>query len=270
MKIGISNIAWDPAEDEAVFQLLSRHRVRSVDVVPGKYIPDVTNPSEQNIRNVRDWWGARGIEITGMQALLFGTTGLNIFGDAASRAATLNHLRSVAAVASGLGARPLVFGSPRNRDRKDLANSAVENLAVSFFRDLAVIAEDAGVIFCLEPNPPVYGCNFMTTTQEAAAIVRLVDRPAIRLQLDTGAMFINREDPSTVIPQVADIIGHVHLSEPELIELGSADSPHAEVASALLRVNVAVVATIEMKRQAEGSNIDAIDRALAFAVQMYS
>ena len=80
MRMAISNIAWDVAEDEVIAQLLDRYGIDAVDVAPGKYFPDPANASDDDIKRVRDWWAERGIEITGMQALLFGTSGLNVFG----------------------------------------------------------------------------------------------------------------------------------------------------------------------------------------------
>ena len=35
MRVAISNIAWDPAEDEDVARLLQRHHVDAIDVAPG-------------------------------------------------------------------------------------------------------------------------------------------------------------------------------------------------------------------------------------------
>lgn len=89
MRIAISNIAWDVSDDEAVAALLRRYEVDAIDTAPGKYFPDPRQATLDDINRVRHGWEARGIEITGMQALLFGTTGLNLFGDAATRAAML-------------------------------------------------------------------------------------------------------------------------------------------------------------------------------------
>ena len=55
MRIAISNIAWDPAEDEAVAALLHRYQVDAIDVAPGKYFPDPTIASDQDIQRVRHW-----------------------------------------------------------------------------------------------------------------------------------------------------------------------------------------------------------------------
>ena len=84
MRLAISNIAWDVAEDEVIAQLLGRYGIDAVDVAPGKYFPDPANASDDEIKRVRAWWAERGMEITGMQALLFGTSGLNMFGSPSS------------------------------------------------------------------------------------------------------------------------------------------------------------------------------------------
>jgi len=80
MRLAISNIAWDITEDEAVAALLQRHQVDAIDIAPGKYFPQPGKATAAEIGAVKSWWAERGIEITGMQALLFGTTGLNVFG----------------------------------------------------------------------------------------------------------------------------------------------------------------------------------------------
>jgi sugar phosphate isomerase/epimerase len=269
VRVAISNLAWDVAEDEAVATQLARHRVDAVDLAPGKYFPDPPNARVEDISRVRQWWKARGIEITGLQALLFGTSGLNLFGPPESRAAMLDRLRAICRIGEHLGARWLVFGSPKNRDRSGLADAEVEPHAVAFFRDLGAIAGSHGVCICLEPNPARYGCNFMTTTAETAGIVRTVGHPAIRLQLDAGALTLNGEDAERIVASHADIIGHVHASEPDLVPLGLGTTDHGRVAGALRRHAPDRVVSIEMLPAKDEPHGAAIERALALATRAY-
>jgi hypothetical protein len=113
MRLAISNIAWDVSEDLAVAKHLNKFDIDAIDIAPGKYFPDPTDAKDADIESVRRWWAEHGIEITGMQALLFGTTGLNVFGDSQSQAAMLTHLTAVCRIGAGLGATRLVFGSPK-------------------------------------------------------------------------------------------------------------------------------------------------------------
>lgn len=122
MRLAISNIAWDVSEDDAAASLLLRYGIDAIDVAPGKYFSIPAKTEDRDIAEVRGWWAARGIEITGMQALLFGTSGLNVFGSADVQHATLLYLAEVFRIGAGLGATRLVFGSPKNRDRTGLTD----------------------------------------------------------------------------------------------------------------------------------------------------
>jgi sugar phosphate isomerase/epimerase len=269
MRVGISAIAWDRPEDDAVAALLRQHALDAIDIAPGKYFPDPSAATAAQALEVRRWWAERGLAITGMQSLLFGTVGLNLFGPAPVRHAMLEHLGAVARIAGLLGAERLVFGSPRNRDRQGLADAEAFSQAVDFFRLLAQRARDAGVCFCLEPNPPRYGANFMTTTAETAAVVAAVADPAIRLQLDTGALHINGEDIEQVLTDFGHLIGHVHASEPDLITLGDGGVDHGAAALALRRHMPQTLVTVEMVATAQEPHLTAIHRALAVASRCY-
>ncbi|WP_349569999.1 sugar phosphate isomerase/epimerase family protein [Azotobacter salinestris] len=269
MRLAISNIAWERDEDPAIAGLLQARGIDAIDVAPGKYFPEPGQASEREIERVRQWWSARGIEITGMQALLFGTRGLNLFGAAQVREAMLDHLAAVCRIGAHLGARRLVFGSPKNRDRSGLDDRTAQALAVPFFRRLGDIARAEGVILCLEPNPPRYGANFLTGSLETAHFVRLVEHPAIRMQLDTGTLTLNGEDPRAVLEDCSALVGHVHLSEPDLLPLGDGGADHPGLAGALARFLPGHVATVEMLASTTEPHAAAIARALDVAIHHY-
>lgn len=269
MRLAISNIAWDVDEDEAIAGLLQRFGVDAIDVVPGKYFPDPSKATDEDIASVRRWWSERGIEITGMQALLFGTTGLNVFDTPEVQDAMLQHLAAVCHIGAGLGAKRIVFGSPKNRDRTGLSDQEAMDVAVPFFRRLGDIAQSYGVLICLEPTPPCYGANFMTTSAETSQVVEQVAHPAVRMQLDTGALTINGEDPTAVLQDWAIFIGHVHASEPELLPLGDGKTDHGKVFAALAQHRPNHVVTIEMLATKNEPHEVSIERALNVAIQHY-
>jgi sugar phosphate isomerase/epimerase len=269
MRLAISNIAWDVAEDEDLAKLLKQFNVDAIDIAPGKYFPEPAKATAADIQKVRQWWADRGIEITGMQALLFGTVGLNVFGPNDVQDALLAHLAAVCRIASGLGATRLVFGSPKNRDRTGLTDEQALSEAVSFFRRLGDIAFEQKVIICLEPNPTCYGANFMTTSAETAHVVRSVAHPAIRMQLDTGALTINGESAAAVLENCADLIGHVHASEPNLVPLGDLETDHGSIYDALVRFIPDHVVSIEMVATKDEPHLAAIERALTCVCNAY-
>jgi D-psicose/D-tagatose/L-ribulose 3-epimerase len=269
VRLAISNIAWDLQEDLAVAKLLGMFAVDAIDVAPGKYFPDPMSTKDADIANVRQWWADHGIEITGMQSLLFGTTGLNVFGDSKSQEAMLKHLRAVFRIGAGLGATRLVFGSPKNRDRSDLSDVQTLEQAVGFFRRLGDAAKDHGVSVCLEPNPTRYGANFMTTSEETAHVVAAIGHGSIRMQFDSGALTINGESPVAVLECSAGLIGHVHASEPDLVPLGDGGTDHRLLHEALNRYLPDHLISIEMVATKAESHLQSIERALTYAVDCY-
>jgi sugar phosphate isomerase/epimerase len=269
MRLAISNIAWDAVEDEAIVKLLHRFGVDAIDVAPGKYFSEPAKATDEDIVHIRNWWSERGIEITGMQALLFGTTGLNVFGLPEVQDAMLQHLTAVCRIGGALGAKRLVFGSPKNRDRSGLSDQVAMDMAVSFFRRLGDIAQNHGVIICLEPNPTCYGANFMTTSAETAQVVDRIAHPAVWMQLDTGAVAINGEDPAAVLQDYAAFIGHVHASEPDLLPLGDGGTNHGQMFAALKQHLPDHVVSIEMLATGNEPHEASIERALNVAIRHY-
>lgn len=219
MKLSISNIAWNVADDDKVAKLLNSLKVSYIDTAPGKYFLDIKNVTDEEIIKVRQWWQDRNIQFAGMQSLLFGTIGLNLF-DIQTQQTMLQHLEKVCYIGALLGATRLVFGSPKNRDRSNLDDKSANDIALDFFNKLGNIAKSEGVIICLEANPVCYGTNFLTTTKEVADFVKELNHKNIRLQLDMGTVYTNHEEFSD-IGKYAELIGHIHLSEPNLVKLNS-------------------------------------------------
>ena len=269
MRIAISNIAWDVSDDESVAQLLHKYGIDAIDVAPGKYFPNPESVHSEQISRVRNWWSDRGIATTGMQALLFGTSGLNLFGSDESREAMLLHLNHICRIASELGASKMVFGSPKNRDRTGRSDEKTYEIATEFFRKLGDIAGKHGVVICLEPNPTRYGANFMVNSTETANIVLAVSHSAIRMQLDTGALTINGECPETIIRKYAALIGHIHASEPDLVLLGDGKTDHSRIAKIIGSLLPEQIISIEMLPSATIPNIVSLERAIILAIHHY-
>jgi sugar phosphate isomerase/epimerase len=269
MRIAASNIAWDPAEDLAMAALFAKYSVDAVDIAPAKYFPDPVHATTSEIEAVRVRWAEWGIAITGMQALLFGSTGLNVFGSKEIRRELLERLAAVCRIGAGLQAPRLVFGSPKNRDRSGWDDAATFEIAVDFFRELGTIASEHQVWICLEPNPQRYGANFMTNSAETAGIVAAVAHPAIRMQFDSGALTINREDAQQVIESFGKWVGHVHASEPDLVPLGDGDTDHALIGRLLSQKLPEQVVTIEMIATKDEPHLTSVERALQVATRNY-
>ncbi len=267
MRLSFSNLAWEREHDPAMRELLNEAGVDAIDLVPGRYLSDPVRATDVELDAIRREWNDAGIEIVGLQALLFGTQGLNVFGSRDSQEAMLTHFDGICRLGSRLGARHLVFGAPRNRDAAGWEPAAARRHAVEFFTRLGEIAARHAVVVCLEPNPARYHCNFMTTTAEAAGIVQAVGLPQIRLQFDTGTVCVNREDAAAELAAHGSLVGHVHLSEPDLAPLGSLETDHENYGRAMrfaLRDRVVAIEMLPAEDRLAGAR-----RALAVAFNAY-
>ena len=267
--LAISNIAWDTAIDLDVAEILRKLEVNCIDIAPGKYFADFASTADDSVLKVRQWWLDRGISIIGMQSLLFGTQGLNLFGSQDVQKKMLDHLAHVCRIGSLLGAKKLVFGSPKNRDREGLQESQTNQIALNFFYQLGEIAKEHGVDICLEPNPPCYGANFLTKTLDTFHFVSKLSHPNIKMQLDTGAFFINEESFS-LLGMIRNQIGHIHISEPNLSVLGTEFVDHMTMGARLKEVCPLIPRTIEMLNKNPASSISSIEQAINLAKRYYA
>lgn len=269
MRIAISNIAWNIAEDNEMAGLLSQYSIDAIDIAPSKYFQNIATATSDDIRCVRSFWEKNGIEITGMQSLLFGTEGLNVFGSEESQEKMLVHLSTICRIGHELGAKKLVFGSPKNRLKGGLSSSEAKEIAHNFFSKLGDIAQSHEVSICLEPNPECYGADFMTNSYEAYEVVKSINHDAIKMQLDLGAITINQESIDGVLSLTHNMIGHIHISEPNLSIIGDVGVDHSIYAEAMNKKGIDTPLCIEMLEPKGEPHMEAIDRALKYVVSTY-
>ncbi len=247
MKLAFSNIAWPAVEEDEVLGALQAEGISGIEVAPTRLWPDWNGASEPAAAAYADTLAAKGLSVPALQAILFAKPELKLFGSDSDRRQLLHHLQKVADLASAIGAKSLVFGAPKNRQLADLAPQTGFAIAREFFRTLAPYYERRGVSLCLEANPPQYASTFITTSDEAAQLVRAVDSPAFGLHLDTACMFLAGDDVSAAIGNNLDILRHFHVSEPFLDSFAAPKIDHAQVAAILRGAGYGGWISLEMR-----------------------
>ncbi len=235
MRLAVSNIAWPAGQNEVAARILRDEQVEGVEIAPTKVWPRPleTTPAEWSTH--REFWESRGLLISSLQALLFGRSDLLFFGDSPNRSNTLEYLKKMIELAAALGAGPLVFGSPKNRLIGALSRTEADSIAVPFFRKLGEHAERFGTIFCIEPNPVQYGCDYIRNAVEGLDLVSRVDHPGFGLHLDTAGMVLAEDDLASTFEQAAcsGHWNHFHISEPHLAPINGQGTNHQRFAKAL-------------------------------------
>lgn len=286
LRLAVSNIAWDPSEDDEIAAVLRREGASGVEIAPTKWRDKPLDATAAEIARYRQTWEDRGLRIVSLQALLFGRPDLELFG--ATRIELRDYLLRVIELGAGLGAHALVFGSPKNRLRGSLSPSDAMASATDFFREIGEFAAEHGVTIAIEANPPAYGCDFIMRTGESVELCRAIDSIGIGVNADLGGMTMSGDEPRPVIESARGCIAHFHASEPNLAEL-SATSNHAAAAAALVAIGYKGWVSVEMRsREAErgkleagnaeeslgtekarSANVQAVERAVRFAKTAY-
>ena len=266
--LAASNIAWNPGDDDAVAAMLRERGFTGVEIAPSKRWGSPIDATKKEIAAYRAAWEQRGLRIVAMQALLYGRPDLQLFGSITVRRALREYLTALIEMAHGLGARSLVFGSPKNRKRGKTPMEQATEIAVEFFREIGAMAASRGCVVCIEPNPPAYDCDFITTTAEAIELCQHIGSRGVKVNGDAGAMATNGEDPEATVQRSVAWLGHFHASEPSLAEV-SDSATHAAAASALRAAGWSGWVSIEM-RAVEQGRVEALTRAADRVRRLYA
>lgn len=268
----MSNIAWSPAFDQDVAEILRENGVNGVEIAPTRVWPHPLQAEPGQANEYRRDWERRGFPIVALQALLFGQDHLRLFeGGPEGRAEMLAYLKGIIGLGARLGARALIFGSPRARRRESLALEEARRIAADFFREVGEAAARHDLCLCIEANPPDYGADFVLNATEATDLVAAVDHRGFRLHLDTACMHLAGEDPAVAISTGAPVLRHFHVSEPNLSPVGesSSDIDHERAAAALRAIDYDGYVSVEMRAVQEDRQLDSIRTAAAFVRRVY-
>lgn len=244
MKLSISNIAWDGAVDEQMYEIMSSLGFSGLEIAPTRIFG--TTPYE-DLQKVSEWYDSisRRFVIPSMQSIWYGRKE-NLFGSDDEREALLEYTRKAILFAQTVHCNNLVFGCPRNRNNSEGKD---DQIAVEFFKELGAYAMEHSTVIGIEANPPIYNTNFLNTTKEALDFIERIGSPGVKLNLDTGTMIQNEEDIS-VFAGRESYINHVHISEPGLADI-QIRSLHKDLMDMLNRIGYESFVSIETGKHDE-------------------
>lgn len=268
IKLAISSLAWEPAQDQAVRALFVQRGVRGVELAPLKYWSSAPEVAPNALADYRAEWADAGVSIVALQGILFGRPDLRLFGSVEQRASLEQHLAGMAAVAEGLGAGVLVFGAPGNRLRGTLTEEAAIASAAPSLRRVAAACEARGCMLCIEPNPLRYGGDFVRDLTEATRLVQAVGHPGFGLHIDSGAIAINTE-PDAEVVRAAGVARHFHISEVDLVPVGSGSVDHRRIGRSLREGGYDGWLSIEMRPLDPARLLVDMEQAIDVAQEAY-
>jgi sugar phosphate isomerase/epimerase len=218
MKLSISNLSWGEEPIETIAPKLSRIGMHGIEIAPSAVWGDIESVSTHAAVKFTDSIEMNGLEISGLQSLLYGHPEFQLFNESCWPAMQ-EHLRKTFSLGGKLGANVAVFGSPKNRIRNTLNVSTANQMAVDFFSQLIPTLQENNIVLTLEPNASKYGADYLVNYREVIELVGIINSPWIGPQIDTGCALLEN-DPLLDIYEL-QIPRHIHLSAPDLLPLPS-------------------------------------------------
>lgn len=262
MKLSISNIAWDAAQDDVVYTLMRKYGYFGLEIAPTRILPeapyDQIEVAEKWSKELLDHWG---FSVSSLQSIWYGRQE-KIFGTNEERQFLINYTKKAIDFAAAVGCGNLVFGCPRNRNFPEGADAYA---AIAFFRELGDYAAAKGTVIGMEANPTIYNTNYINDTRSALNLIKQVDSKGFLLNLDVGTIIQNGEDVAELINNV-HLVNHVHISEPGLKPIEKR-SLHQELKNILTDENYGGFISIEM---AKVEKVSIIDSALKYLRSIFA
>ena len=239
MKLALCNevLAGRPLAEQC--RLAAALGYQGLEIAPFTLADDPSTLTERDAAGWREAASAHGLAVSSLHWVLVKPAGLSLTSDDAGvRGRTLDLLRRLIAVAAAAGARVLVHGSPTQRSPQP-GQSAAEALArlEDALAQLAPVARDAGVVYCIEPLGPSE-TSVVNTVAQAAALVDRVGSPALRTMLDMSAASQSEAEPPAQVLRrflASGHIAHVQFNDRNRRGPGQGETRHAEAVEELRR-----------------------------------
>lgn len=242
MKLAVSNIGWNEENNIKVLSYLKEKKYSAIEIAPTKIIPENPYDNSEIAKNFKKEIEEKyNLSVCSMQSIWYGQSG-NIFNLHEQRKLKEYTYKAID-FASEIECPNLVFGNPkaRNKDNPNLSDI----IALDFFRDICNYALKKNVTIAVEPNPTIYGTNFLNTTLEAIEFVKKVNLPSCKVNIDFGTIVENNDNLKDIYDNY-NLIGHIHISEPNLIKVENRNI-HTEFLKEIKKLGYDKYISIEMK-----------------------
>ncbi len=261
MKLAISNLGYSKNDSDKIYTLLNKYGFDGIEIAPGIFVGDNPYENTQNAKKTADKIKQEyNLDVVSMQGIWFGQTGNIFVKKEADKLAEFN--KKVVDFAKELKVNNIVFGCPKNRQIPD---GMTEDAAVNFFETIVKYAIENNTNIAIEANPAIYGTNFCNTSESAFNFAKKIS--GLKMNYDFGAFLENGEDFKPLYKN-ANLINHVHLSEPYLAALSLTDERKAqykELLEILKACKYNKFVSIEMKQQ----DINIVEKTLDFVADIF-
>ncbi|WP_287647128.1 sugar phosphate isomerase/epimerase [Bacteroides sp.] len=242
MRLSISNIAWRGNNDLFMYEILRSYGYQGLEIAPTRIFMEHPYSHRAEAKHwATELKNEYGLKISSIQSIWYGRQE-KIFETENERRILVNYTKKAILFAESIGCKNIVFGCPRNRDTDNITGNM--SIAIDFFKELGDYAIKHNTIVAIEANPLIYNTRFINTTEQAVELIYKVSSEGVKLNVDLGTIIYNKED-IRYLRQVAEVINHIHISEPNLNIIERRDM-HKQLFALLKDIDYQHFVSIEM------------------------
>ncbi len=260
MKLSISNIAWSKEQDEQMYEYLHKIGFEAIEIAPTRFIRENPYSHIEKIKRTLEQINSKyNLKVSSMQSIWYGQKG-NIFKreDVEN---LISYTKKAIDLAKSIKCNNIVFGCPKNRI---ITENSKEDDAIDFFRIIGEYALKNDTVIAIEPNPTIYGTNFINYTDQAFEFARKVKCGGVKVNVDLGAIIQNKESITNIFNNIG-LINHIHISEPNLEPIKQRIE-HRTLVQELRKTNYNKYISIEMKNI---ENIEKLKEIIKYVKEVF-
>ena len=237
VRYAICNEIFEPWPWERVCDYVRGLGYEGLEVAPFTLADSADQVTPQRRTELRRAAEARGVEVLGLHWLLVKPPGLYItHPDAAVRRRTADYFRQLVDLCADLGGRVMVIGSPKQRNlMPGVSREQAMEYAAQVFGPSLDPAARRGVTLAFEPLGPAE-TDFVNTVAEAIELVKQVEHPNFRINLDVKAMSSEARPIPDVIRSAKGYVAHVQVNDPNLLGPGMGEVKFEPIIAALREI----------------------------------
>jgi D-psicose/D-tagatose/L-ribulose 3-epimerase len=243
----ICNEAFDKWDFRDACKTMRKAGYTGIEIAPFTLAEDPATVSPAKRAEYKQIIADEGLAFVGLHWLMASPKGLHVTTpDTAVRDRSWFHVRNLIGLCADLGPNGvMVFGSPHQRTstggltRQQATRNYVEGLV-----SVAPHAADRGVTILIEALP-IGQSDVVQTLEEAVALVKEINSPAVRTMFDTHNAIDEIEPHAVLLDRYYDFIRHVHVNELDGRHCGQADYDFAPILEVLKRRNYAGWVSLE-------------------------
>lgn len=225
MRYAICNELFEGQPLEDYLPLVASLGYTGLEVAPFAFDKHVAEMSADEAREVGKRIRGHGLEVVAMHWLLARTQGLHINSpDREARDRATAHLTTLIRRCGDMGASIMVFGSPAQRAvLPGVREEEAFDRAVNFFRRVAPVAQEEGIVIAMEPLARDSN-NFVYTKDQAVRLIEAVSHPSFALHLDVRAMSDEGRPIPDIMREGRHYLRHFHVNDGDIAPgMGSLD-----------------------------------------------